>query len=485
MPSRVSYDNCRLIPGPLVGISKSYQTTGDGTKIGSLFNITVNGVICADKGSPTSSGTLWTLGGYPPDEVIDSDSRLGSILRKQEAIRDLFSVDGLSFEVQSADGSQPLKCNPRVLNIDFAQDIWFHRCDYTITLEADRVSIFGEPQGEDNFDNLISSAEESWSFETDENRYGSFDFESTYRLTHTLSAQGKRYYKEDGSLLQESWKNAKDWVLDRVGIDQYFVTQSGVANLPDYYKGYNHIRTSQTDELTGSFNLTESWVLSSGTAVEDFDISIQTSVSDPLKRVTVNGNITGFDERLTDMSLSSSRIDNAEDKWSSVQNLIYTRAKNYAGFDLNPVVLSSTVGKNPITGTINYGYEYDNRPPNNLTGAISESISVNDSWDVDIFASITVPGRTVGPVLQPINTKREKTRSLNLEVVFDPSVAGSGNAASRFVDNHPKNLPTQSGDIQSLVDAIKPNGTQVFLSEQNDSWDGTSRYSLQISWVYE
>jgi len=102
MPSRVSWGNSLLIPAPLVGISKQYLTTGDGTKIGSTFNITVNGVICADRGSPTSSGTLLTDFSQSDIEVIDADSRLGSIIRKQEAIRDLFSVDGLSFEVQSA-----------------------------------------------------------------------------------------------------------------------------------------------------------------------------------------------------------------------------------------------------------------------------------------------------------------------------------------------------------------------------------------------
>jgi len=490
MPSRVSWGNSLLIPAPLVGISKQYLTTGDGTKIGSTFNITVNGVICADRGSPTSSGTLLTDFSQSDIEVIDADSRLGSIIRKQEAIRDLFSVDGLSFEVQSADGSQPLKCNPRVLSIDFAQDIWYHRCDYTITLEADRVSINGLDVGEDDFDQFISSAEESWTFEADSER-GSLDSptflsNASYRLSHTLNATGKKYYDETGILVKEAWEQARDWVINRLGINQTFITQSGVYNLPDYYGGYNHNRTSQTDELGGVFNVTENWILASGTAIEDFNINITSNTGDPLTKVSVNGTVTGLDEKDANMQLITSRFDNAELKWLDVQDALYTRAKTYAGIDLNPVSLGTTVGKNPMTGIINYTYDYDNRPSNNITGALSESISMNDSWDVDIFAIIGVPGRTRGPVLQNINTKKEKSRSLNLEVVFDPSIAGSGSPYSRFKTNHPQNLPTQSGDIQAVVDAVKPDDTyQIFLADQQSSWDGVSRYTLQVNWIYE
>ena len=44
---------------------------------------------------------------------------LKAILRKQEAIRILFSEDGHNFEIQPWDGGPSSKCNPRIQSIEF------------------------------------------------------------------------------------------------------------------------------------------------------------------------------------------------------------------------------------------------------------------------------------------------------------------------------------------------------------------------------
>ncbi len=484
MPTRVSYGDKRLIPAGFVSISKSYQTAGDGQKIGSLYQITLNGTIVADKGSPNSSGVFHTVGGYPADEVIDHDSRLGAILRKQSAIRDLFASDGLSFEIQSADGTAPTKCNPRIKDISFPEGLWFNVCPYTITMEADYLYVNGQPVG-DSFTYNIASAEENWSFETDEARYGSADFSPTYRLSHTVNAVGKRTFS-DGILTQDAWKEARDWVVEKVGYDSALARNENIINLPTYYNAYNHVRSVNTDELGGSYSVSESWVLSSGNAIEDFEVSIQTTANDGISTVAINGTVTGFDERDELLSLEVDRITNAETKWAAVKDLLHTRAESYFGNILNAVPTDTTVGKNPLTGIITYNYSYNDRPSNLITGAKSEVINITDNFDVDVFAAIPVLGRLNGPVLQSINTKKERTKSLSIEVVFDKSVAGSGNAQSRLTDRHPHNLSTQSGDIQSIVNAVKPsNPYQIFVANQQSSWDGVGRYTLNIDWTYE
>ena len=58
--THVMYNGKRLIPAPLVSINKEYQRSPDNTKIGTNFNLTVNGTLLAYKGSPDSSGTFWT-----------------------------------------------------------------------------------------------------------------------------------------------------------------------------------------------------------------------------------------------------------------------------------------------------------------------------------------------------------------------------------------------------------------------------------------
>src|SRR5690606_4343088 len=157
----VSYGENKLIPAPLVVMNKQYVKGGDGTNIGSTFTVTLNGTLVAWKGSPTASGTFWTNSGYPPDESIVSDSRHKALLRKQEALRRLFSQEGLSLEFTPWDGGAALKCNPRVISIDFPEGMWFDRCEYTITLEADNILGLINPEGEDNFDYFLQAADES------------------------------------------------------------------------------------------------------------------------------------------------------------------------------------------------------------------------------------------------------------------------------------------------------------------------------------
>ena len=129
----------RLIPAPLININKTYQTNADGSIIGKTYTINVIGTIVAHMGSPLSDGSWWTLGGYPSDEDIAAESRLTAVMRKQQAIRELFQLQGGQFEVYGADGFSPLRFYPRVISIDFPEDIWYERSNYNITLQCEEI----------------------------------------------------------------------------------------------------------------------------------------------------------------------------------------------------------------------------------------------------------------------------------------------------------------------------------------------------------
>lgn len=494
--THVNYNSKRLIPAPFVSINKSYQTTNDGTKVGSVFQIQVIGTIVAHKGSPDSNGTFWTAGGFPSDETPTADQHLRNVIRKQEAIRELFSQDGYVFEVQSADGSQPLKCNPRVVSVEFPNDLWYNRSQYTITLEADVVYVNGQSIGEDEFSEYISSADENWSIETNDEVEGT-EQSRTFRLTHSLSAVGKRFFNEDASLQKAAWQQARDWVQPRLGFDSVIALSSGVNNLPDYYKGLNHTRSETVDEIGGSYSVTESWVLASGYAVEEFTVEKTVALEDGITRVTVNGNIRGFEVRDSELNLTQSKYTSASDKFSAIEGQLFSRAQTYAGTTLNTQVLNTTVGKNPVTGTINYSYQYDDRPSRLFTGSRSEAISMGDSFGVNAFASVFVLGRSAGPVLQDLGTKQPTTRDLNVEIVFGASYVGTGSITSRLVTNHPRNVSTTHNELLALVAAAHPvtagalnnNGvaaTTAYVSNQNENWDiVTGRYTYSVQWTYE
>ena len=472
--SRCNYNSKRLIPCPRVSFVKSFIRSPDGTKLGSVWEITINGTICADGGSPDSDGVFWTVGGYPSFETIPGDSRLGSIFRKQEAIRELFSEDGHSLEWQSADGSSPVKCNPRITGINFSEDLWYNTSQYVINAQADIIYINGTAYGDDDFDVYISDATESWSIDPDDGLLEG-PGQRTFRVTHNVSATGRRVYDDTGSLLSgllsHDW--AKRWVQPRVGID-FTISRSGLVGVPAYMTSYNHVRSENVDELTGTYGVQESWILASGNAIEDFNISVKTSNSDGLTSVGIDGNIVGLEERDSNLNLTVTKYSNADNKFNQVSGLILNRAQTYAGINLNIIPLSTTITKSPFVGTISYSYEYNNRPSSLIPNARSESIVVLDNYDEDVIAIIPIPGRQAGPIIQDINTKQEKSRSLTIELAMP---LPSGSISERL---------TQKPDVSAISDSVKPTGSIVKQVQNQESWDlNNGRYNLNRAWTYE
>lgn len=482
------YNGNRLIPAPLVRVSKQYQRAADQSIIGSIFQLTVTGTTVAYMGSPTTDGAFWTAPGFPPDESIPDISRLKAIIRKQEAIRELFSQEGYLFEIQSADGSAPMKCNPRVMDITFNEGLWYDRVEYSITLECDVLYVNGQELGEDGFTDLISDASESWAFEVDETPEG-IDLPRTYRLSHTISATGKRFFDEAGTLLKPAWKQAEAYVLARVGYSPLIAQNSGVNNLPDHYGGYNFSRTSQQDVVGGNYSLTESWILASGKALEDFNCEIKNDPSNGATTVTLAGTITGLEERDGNMGLLVKKYTNASDKWTSVQDALLSRAQNYSGLTLNPFPLSKLVGKNDINGVITYSYDYDTRPTNLFSGVTYEGITISENRPADLFASIPVLGRANGPVLQGLSSYQERSVSLNIELIVQPNTFGAGTVSeirSAFYNN-PR--VAQPDIFDKIIQAARPSiyysTNYEYVRTQPESFDvKTGRYSYSIEWVF-
>lgn len=487
MPTRVMYNGSRLIPAPLVRVDKQYSKTADGENIGTVFSLSIVGKVLAFKGSPDSSGNWWTSGGYPPDETIPHDERLGVLIRKQEALRELFSEEGHMLEFQSADGTAPMKCNPRIISIEFTQDIWYNYFDYTINLEADVVYVNGQALGEDGYSEYITEGSETWAFDTDEDRPQGPDTPRTYRVTHNVSAKGKRFYDDTGTLVKPAWKWAQDWVLPRLGFDETIALSPEVNNLDEAtpeYGAWNHIRNEQIDEKGGNYSVTETWVLASTNAIEEFTVSSRNSIDTGLTTVNIEGQVTGLEERNANFEVTNSKYTNAQNKFAVVQAATHTRAQSYSGVTLNVDSVSNTVGRNPVNGVITYSYEYNNRPSNLITGTLSESISVQDNWGVDSFAPIFVLGRNAGPVIQNLGTHRERSRQLNIELVMP---IATGSITDRLYTNKPSINPVTQAEIQAIVTAMYPGtfgAVNVNVSDQSSNWDG-QRFALNISWVFE
>ena len=296
----VSYNGKKIIPAPFVDISKDYIKTSDGEKIGSTFTITLEGTMLPYKGSPNSLGAFHTGHGYPSDENIPPDRTYYSLLKKTEALRDLFSSEGKILKIVSwydedgveNDNNYPaIYGYPRVVNVSFPSNQYVTNPTYNISLELDEV--FGMETasavlGQEDFRNIasniipesgnafsdefrsnagggnkiyVAAANESWNADNPGQAKGCAEYavtqgppagnppvtppasmsytkdeSPTFTLTHTVSATGKRAYDADG-LIRQPWENSRMWVEARLA----FPSGETIVHLP--------IATTHVDDM--------------------------------------------------------------------------------------------------------------------------------------------------------------------------------------------------------------------------------------------
>jgi hypothetical protein len=513
----------------------------------------------------------------PPEPSSVSDLySLNSILAKQIALRELFSKQCVRIEVASVvpGETEPIfHFYPKFISINFAEGVWVNRCDYTITLEAqfildknDKVigsesyatQTFkpGDPgwpintnltidQLLDKVGGFIEDFQESWALEPEEGNGNTFDPYTTesitkvYRLTRNITAKGKNIesYKCFGDALDKNYykayEQARRYVTNHIknsgltlndhddypgtNLNTYFA--SGLINLSAYvHGGYNHSRTENIDITQGTYSVQDTWILSSGSAYENYSLSLSSSEGEPRNKVSIDGTIKG----LTSIPASGSvfggnsntglntAYENAINKYRTITNHgqfglsahVYKRAQNAAGgITLNHIPLSLSLATNEFTGEINYTIEYDDRPPRFVDGAVAENISVSDTYPGDVFAVIPVIGRPTGPVLQYIGGRTEYQRSLTIEILVNigsnvdpPSVQNRPDYTEfknrQFLLKKPSLVsPTREGIVQIInaySPAREPGIRKYFVSPPQETWDPREgRYTLNLNWTYE
>lgn len=395
----------------------------------------------------------------------------------------------------------------------------------------------------------------------------------TYRLTRNLSATGKRIsdclipnqggeafaqargflkkyldkhshnyngYLYDGSGLTRQHADAppENWT-----VGQYF--GSGFIYLSaQMYGGFNHSRSESFDVSAGTYSISDTWLLSSGTAYENYSSSINSSAEDSLTTISINGTVKGLssmppsgyiyggDYRST---THYTPYQNAINKYNTISNQgtfgltsdIYRRARRLVNFDINPTPKSMSIGHNEFTGEITYNIDFDNRPiVENIGGLKSSSISINDTYPGDVFATIPVIGRANGPVLQYLGTRTEYKRDVSIELVFDTQYGNTTTTTvpppapainlpnattttttmaptttlppalsqlfyrNKYILTKPTLWEPARTHINNIVRAVSPayeiGIRKYFVNAPQESWnpvEGT--YTLNLSWTYE
>ena len=492
------YNGKKLIPVPTASIRVNQIKTGDKENLNYIHSIAINGVILPFKGSPNSSGQFWDQSGYPPDETLTIDKELRNIEAKQTAIRDLFAIEGKTLEFQPWDGGPEIKCNPRIIDIDFPTGQWVSECPYTITFEAPLIQYEGSFGSGYLGVPLIASynvdnVNDNWTINQNEE-------ENFWTISRDINAKGDRVYDENGNLIKLPWEWARDFVLDQCsnGTLPSFIKFADplISGISNNFNGYNYSRNSNPNKRDGIFSVTEIWVATSGNTpfIESYEISRESHEDSSLTSVSINGEIRGLSSlTITNQSnvtipTSGRKLDGANlgfsGVWSygGVSDKTYLRAKALSEvFDLNPVPLVETVAKRDKMGIINYRRDYDNRPINLVSGTIIERVSVQDQFPENIYPVITVPGRPA-PIIQNINANTMGKRNLSITVVMDRNKEPYKTLFSNFSNYASIPRPNVSG----IINSFKPNGIlgyHWFESQNGTSWlPDKLRLEQNVSW---
>jgi len=575
MPVQVDYQGStvQITPAPLVSVSTQILKNGAGEPFGVSYAITLTGTVLDNKGSPYAfygpSNTLYNFvgGGSPTvdgpygafstassatQQLVPRGESLTAVMSKQSALRALFATDGQKLAITDWNTGDPnFVCYPRVISVDFQEGAYVERADYTITLEADTL-LFGEGDPTSSVENegsliasdgvaragitesqllaslsgaFIADFSEDWAIEVDEAQGESVELPRSYRVTHNINATGKTHFgppPTPGSspIKYKAWEQAKKFVQHRLSENATEYPNimgkigSGTVNLVNTYRGFNHTRTENLSESAGTYSVSETWLIASGTAYENFNLSISSSTDNPFVNVSIDGNIKG----LTEYSPSgfggndsntnnggsnpatppSGAYDNALGKYNQITNNgqfgltsdVYKRANNTVAVALNSQPKSVSLGANQYTGEITYNLQFDNRPTNIISGVLAESISVNDTYPGDVFAILPVIGRKTGPILQYIGGRTEYKRDISINLTMDYTKIPYGSGRNTLLLKKPSIVEPTAGQLGDLINELSPANEpgvrKYFISPPSESWnpkEGT--YSFNLSWTYE
>ena len=500
-----------------------------------------------------------TAPNYKPAVQQHQSKPASAILSKQRALRALFAKDGQELEITDVfdNAGATVVCYPRVVSVSFEEGQYVTQTSYTITLEADyllhkplgdvdpenlhvdnegTIAQFTEAPGPENrngyqiiegltIDDLLNDEDtafiedfsEDWSLEVDESFSENINLPRTYRISHSLSANGKTVYTpgQDDVKHKQAWEQAKAFVQKRLSYapnKNYpnFMNQigSGTVDLISSYRGFNHLRTENINEAAGTYSISESWILASGTSHENYSLSVNTSNSDPFVKVDINGTVKGMNEISPEaygsnldgqpiVNVSGAYV-NALEKYNAITNFgqfgltsdVYKRANNMVAVELNSQPISQALGVNQFGGEITYNLSFDNRPTNIIQGTVAETIQVNDTYPGDVFAVLPVLGRATGPVLQYIGGRTEYRRDVSINLTMDYSRIPYGNTRSTLLLKKPSLVEPTATQLASLINELSPAGEpgvrKYFVSAPTENWEPkTGSYTMNISWTYE
>ena len=278
----------------------------------------------------------------------------------------------------------------------------------------------------------------------------------TYTITRNMSAQGNP--SKSGALHEAaSWINYRSLeITSLTGI-----VPTGI------YQLYNFERDIDINDTEGRIGVRDRFLAKPLGPPFIETCTISTSVDDSYQRtVNIQGSIQGLEEsswtnitgnifpldkqggsgfiRPIYSGISknlNNRYDNAISGYNQITGIMFVRADtfdkytkqavptdisfnqsfpDYRTIPLNPIPISITEGLNPAMGTINYSVSFNTRPLALISGALTESLRIDDNGPAHRYTPINIIGRRLGPLLYFPGSKKAGSRTVTYEGVFHP-----------------------------------------------------------------
>ena len=519
------YGDYQFDPRPLFTTNKEIIKTPSNNTLATKYSLTLEGTIL-----PTGI-----------DPVEGNIPGLTTVLSGTNVLRDAFSQDFKLLLLQCGSDSPLISGYPKVTSVDVANsnDNYIRRADYTINLELSSLTgSVSEPGGINCAGSLVGgtnlsasgliSLTDEFTIEFVDERVGgdisNFDntltadqlshygfgggfqsMPSVFSLQRTLSAQGDTLAgtgcEIDGvGEYIEPWERAKNYVSANLGLNSSMTGLVGLMGLSGTpaLNVVNNFRNVSVNKTEGTVNATETWIAATGDylGTEDFEVTVERAIDNPFTTVSVNATIQGYASINYEggvPSTTGTKFSNALAMWSgagsNVSGSILPRVVGvYHGLPswkgnpsdqrfINIEPLSESIGYNPIGGTVTYSNSYNDRPPHCAPNALTETISFSFNEPNDVFASLTILGRSAGPLLQEIGTVGPRTRDISIDAVI---------AASTGCDIY--SVADPPTDYDALITAyearLNAEYSQVFTNSFSKSWEPkVGHFTLSKSWT--
>lgn len=490
-------------PFPTYSINREEIYSSDDTYIGTRFTISMNGNVVVD-GDPTIGGQLHSA---TQAEAITKLS-----------INDIFPTLGFGvLNIQPYDSSTPIKFNDaKITSISTPVDEssgGFRYQNYAITFEATTIDdVFGSP--------LVNEVGESWNLSVNQDQFA-YDQHNingslyrTYTLTHEISATGRQNPSTSSAV--EAWRQAVLWVESRLqnqpdtsAISTHINSiDAGPKFVPFFmntdqdkddlklnakesniiWYAYNGSRNINTDISSGSYSVTDTWIIAIKDTPATHSISYEANGGQEESiSIVLNGTVSGLNTNQLGSSSSNknNNYSNAESGYENIKDLIrsfavaaYSRLNDLAtgpnnSTALNIKPIARSVSQNRTDGTITWSETYNDKFMVGDTSKIAEQdISIqhkNKLQDEEVIAIIPVIGREQGPVIQSFQTENIRTTSITVSLVMHKDF---------------KNETVAYDTAKEIADQYEPANSWV----NSQSYDYTDDYGLitfNKEWFYK